>query len=69
MEGQASEDLVKFIDAFLPTLATATPDNVGQFTRLLNEIVAAQSRRDFLRVADLLEYEILPRIESAPPES
>lgn len=64
MEAQASENLVKFIDAFLPMLASSAPKQIGQLTALLNDIVAAQSRKDYLRVADLLEYKILPHIES-----
>ena len=64
MEGQASENLVKFIDAFMPTLVGAAQEQIGQFSSLLNEIITAQARKDYLRVADLLEYEILPRIET-----
>lgn len=60
MEGQASKMLVEFIDSFLPSLAGATPEHIGRISPLLNEIMAAQARKDYLRVADLLEYEITP---------
>lgn len=59
MEGQASQDLVRFIDSFLPVLQD--PDRAAdckEINPLLNEVLAAQSRKDYLRVADLLEYEV-----------
>ncbi|MDH3346910.1 MAG: hypothetical protein OEM02_02240 [Desulfobulbaceae bacterium] len=58
MEGQASENLAKFVDCFLPLLQEAKQLNVDEVNHLFGEVLAAQSRKDFLRVADLLEYEI-----------
>jgi len=58
MEGQASQDLVRFIDTFLPLLQNPNRWDTKEINRLLNEVLAAQSRKDYLRVADLLEYEI-----------
>ena len=57
MEGQASENLAKFVDFFLPLLQQEKMD-IGEVNRLFGEVLAAQSRKDFLRIADLLEYEI-----------
>lgn len=64
MEGQASENMVKFIDTFLPELGGKPPEQIAQLTLLLNDIMTAQSRKDYLRVADLLEYELLPKINA-----
>jgi hypothetical protein len=58
MEGQASQDLVRFIDVFLPVLQDPNRADCKEINRLLNEVLAAQSRKDYLRVADLLEYEV-----------
>lgn len=57
-EGEASKNLVRFIDSFLPNLPGCNPEYIEQINELLNEILAAQSRKDYLRVADLLEYEV-----------
>ncbi len=58
MEGQASNDLVAFVDNFMPLLKSFGELDVGRVTSLLGELLSAQSRKDYLYVADLLEYEI-----------
>ncbi|MBW2011270.1 MAG: hypothetical protein JRI32_06420, partial [Deltaproteobacteria bacterium] len=63
MEGQAGQDLVRFIDGFLPVLQDPHRLDCKEITPLLNEVLAAQSRKDYLRVADLLEYEVSLLIE------
>lgn len=59
-EGEGSAALVKYIDAIVPWMecngALLGADEVA----LLNEIIAAQQRCDYLFVADLLEY-LLPQ--------
>ena len=58
MEGQAGKDLVGFIDSFFPILQNFNQTGFQEINGLLNEILAAQSRKDYLRAADLLEYEL-----------
>ena len=60
MEGDASEKLVAFVDAFLPDLQGGAVLDIDLVNGLLTDLLAAQSRKDFLRVADILEYEIAP---------
>ncbi len=59
IEGEGSHHLLAFIDVVEPLLANASVTELQRITPLLNQIVAAQSRMDFLCVADLLEYENL----------
>lgn len=63
MEGYASEKLVAFIDAFLPVLQTEAGIDIESVNGLLTDLLASQSRKDYLRVADILEYEIAPLVE------
>jgi len=58
MEGQASQNLVEFIDFLAPLIQEPCFPNREEMNRLLGELFAAQSRKDYLRAADLLEYEI-----------
>lgn len=63
MEAQANEAFVAFIDA-LSTLF-GTPEHqrlASELNELLGHILAAQQRGDPLSVADLLEYELAPRL-------
>ncbi len=59
IEGEGSHHLIAFIDALAPLLATASPDDLLRINPILNRIVEAQGRKDFLGVADFLEYENL----------
>ncbi len=61
MEAQGSQALVHLVD-WLMRRPDASGDGASA-TRLepiLGEIVSAQERADFLRVADLLEFELAP---------
>lgn len=62
MEGQAGKDLVGFIDSLFPILQNFNQTSFHKINGLLNEILAAQSRKDYLRVADLIEYELSPLV-------
>jgi len=59
MEAQASDSMVAFIDAFVPLLQGGGLVGAHAVQALLGELLQAQARKDYLRVADLLEYEIL----------
>ncbi len=58
MEGLASENLTKAIDFMVPLVQDPAWPNREHRNRIFEELVAAQSRKDYLRAADLLEYEI-----------
>jgi hypothetical protein len=58
MEGQASQNLVEFIDFLASMIQEPCFPNREKMNRLLGELLAAQSRKDYLRAADLLEYEV-----------
>jgi hypothetical protein len=60
MEGQASEHLVKLIDLLTPVLAKAPPEMVVRINPLLANAISAIERKDYLYVADTIEYEIAP---------
>ncbi len=61
MEGAGSEKLVLFIDCLMKVLQNTPSQDIVRLNSLLQEIFSAQARRDFLRIADLLEYtNILP---------
>ena len=63
MEARANEEFVGFIDLMLPLLGRESHAQAAlELAPILPEVVAAQQRGDFLRVADLLEYEIAPRL-------
>ena len=63
MEGAGSAALVEFIDQVLKSMANPTTAPLGrEALPLLKAIIAGQQRGDFLYIADILEYEILPRI-------
>jgi hypothetical protein len=58
MEGMASEDLIKVIDLLAPLVQDPAWLNRENRNRILGKLLEAQSRNDYLRAADLLEYEI-----------
>jgi len=64
MEAEASENLVTVIDSILTNLNNAATTPSTHLNNVLAEILAAQGRRDFLRIADLLEYELAPVLVS-----
>lgn len=60
MEGQANDCLTQTIDSLGAVLSGISPDKLSQLTALLPEVLAAQTRQDYLQVADLLEYRLMP---------
>ncbi|MEW6072268.1 MAG: hypothetical protein AB1726_06670 [Planctomycetota bacterium] len=62
MDAQGNEAFVAFVDAVQPALA-ASPTLAAAVSPLLGPLLAAQERADTLRMADLLEFEIRPRLE------
>jgi hypothetical protein len=58
MEGQASENLVELIGLLTPLLQNPTYPHREKMNKMLAELLAAQSRKDYLYAADLLEYEL-----------
>lgn len=68
MEAQGNEACVALIDALLAEIARPDQAHLAvALAPLLPEVVAAQGRGDFLRVADLLEHELRPRLLAPPP--
>lgn len=65
MEAQASEGLVALIDALPQMLKDGSGIDPTRLNALLANMFAAQSRRDYLYLADLLQYELLPPSSTA----
>ena len=59
-EGEGSSALVQFIDRLAPMLESNSVAIGEDEAALLQEIVAAQQRGDYIFLADLLEY-LLPQ--------
>ena len=57
MEAAGNESFVGFVDALMGVLANPKPEDEA-LAAWFPEIVSAQERGDFLRVADLLEFEV-----------
>lgn len=61
MEGQANEDFVGFLDAFERLFAHYPAQKIVRLNGVLESIFQAQARKDYLYLADLLEYgELVP---------
>ena len=58
MEGQASEDFTECLDLLKPIIQDFEYAHLEAMNAVLVELFAAQSRKDYLYVADLLEYEL-----------
>lgn len=58
LEAQAADSIVEVTGA----LGAADPDALGPLNELFGAITTAQRRRDLLRLADLLEYELPERL-------
>jgi hypothetical protein len=68
MDGDGNDALVQFIDALSRALVQGTlrvPE--AELLPLLALALQAQQRGDLLRVADLLEFEIGPRLQQPAP--
>jgi len=60
MEALGSVELVNSIDLLIVKLPELQPSVTAEIQQLLARTLAAQERKDYLYVADLLEYEIAP---------
>ena len=63
MEAFGSAKLRQAIDLLVVALPQLSPEASLQVQNLLVEALAAQERRDFLLLADFLEYEIVPLLQ------
>ena len=59
-EGAASQLLVQGIDQLGDALGSLPPALIDRLQTELGAALEAQQRRDFLRVADLIEYVLVP---------
>ncbi len=62
MEAQGTLRLKQFLDRTLAGAEGGAIRSDATVMPLLQEILGAQMRGDHLRIADLLEYELLPRL-------
>jgi hypothetical protein len=61
MTGRGNDALVSFVTLLQARLDAAGSDEKAHpFLPHLGEIIAAQERGDWLKIADLLEFELLP---------
>lgn len=63
MEGEGGEQLTRFIDRLAPALGALSPQQLAALNGVLGAILQGQARKDFLLVADLLEFEVAPFLE------
>lgn len=66
MEAQASEGLVALIDALPQALQAGSGVDAARLNQLLSTMLAAQSRRDYLYLADQLQYEVATLFSHTP---
>ena len=66
MDTQANTALVDVVDGLASPMASGTVPAAGEVQEIVGLVVEAQTRGDVLRVADLLEHEIVPRLVAAP---
>jgi len=65
MEASGSERLAGFIDCLTRQIVMYPPQVIAELQPLLNELMAAQARRDYTFVADLLEYPLSTLLNQA----
>jgi len=65
MEALGSARLRRAIDLLIVELPKLSADQCREAQIQLSHVLAAQERRDFLLVADLLEYQIAPLLSSS----
>lgn len=65
MEALGSVELVSSIDLLIGKLPELQVSVAGEIQLLLAQALAAQERKDYLYVADLLEYEVAPRLQKS----
>ena len=64
MDAKANDRFARFMDLLAQELSSMSEGvDANTLNLLLNEMFLAQSRTDYLYLADLLEYEIGPRID------
>jgi len=64
LEAEANEHLAQQYEILARKLADIPSREQAGFTTLLQRILAAQSRQDVIGLADLLEYELLPQLQT-----
>ena len=62
MLAQANDSLVTIVDGLSELFSDASFACASEIGPLLHEVVQAQERGDVIRLADLLEFELLPRV-------
>ena len=69
MDTQANQALAGSVTGLAACLAQRAPAERAMLDALLALIVEAQERADVLRIADLIEFELLPRLLDAPADA
>ena len=59
-DGEGNELLGQFIDGFLRVLPGMEQSSIARSQAILEPMLQAQQRGDYLFLADLLEYELTP---------
>lgn len=63
MEGQGSQALVELIDGLSLNLIGLRQEDIAALNTILVRALEAQQRKDFLYVADMLEYRLKPFLQ------
>ncbi len=66
MEAQGCAQLMTLIDRLLGRMPELAAEQTIHLQFLLEQALAAQQRKDFLLVADILEYEVAPLFHPPP---
>ena len=61
---QAALDMAEMANALIAIFPTTNPSSVQQLGSILGQILQCQERRDWLGVADYLEYELKDLLQS-----
>ncbi|ABA88393.1 hypothetical protein Pcar_1144 [Syntrophotalea carbinolica DSM 2380] len=64
-EAGANEDLIAIIDKLGKLLVAIPRETLADFATLMQVTFDAQKRQDHIGVADLLEYELLHKLQTA----
>lgn len=64
-EARANEDLIAIIDKLGQLLDAIPREPLADFATLMQKTFDAQSRQDHIGVADLLEHELLHKLQAA----
>lgn len=63
MEGQGSQALVELIDSLSQSLIGLRQEDMAPLNTVLVQALEAQQRKDYLYVADVLEYRLKPFLQ------